>query len=106
VLVVVDEGQHVSRQEVSFLCCSSKKCRSHRVCPCTRRPSINEEGLTIVGTYQPINNLEVCSARGTVSPNHHLVVVVEVDSIGDGAARRRPVRRLVAEAKTSKVFQR
>jgi hypothetical protein len=50
--------------------------------------------------------LEVCVERIGTLPNHGLVVMLEVEAIGDGVARGRPLRHLVAQSQTMKVFER
>jgi hypothetical protein len=67
---------------------------------------LDEESSSVVRTLQPVDGLEVCVEHVGTLPIHGLVVMLEVEAIGDGATRGRPLRRLVAQPQTTKVFER
>jgi hypothetical protein len=48
----------------------------------------------------------VCSPTHGRPPNLGLIVMLEVEAIGDDMARCRPLRHLVAQLQTMKVFER
>jgi hypothetical protein len=100
VLVVLKDGQHVGCLEVSFFC-SCEECLTtgsgHHV-----GYSFDEEGLSVVCTLQPIDGFDVFVRI----PICGLVVMLEVEAIGDGVARGCPLRCLVAQPQTMKVLER
>jgi hypothetical protein len=52
---------------------------------------------------EPVDGLEVYVKCVGTLPNHRLVVMLEVETVGDGAAR--PLCRLIAQPRTTKVFE-
>jgi hypothetical protein len=102
-LVVVEDGQHVSHLKVSLLYCTCEECHTTRLTSAYATHPLDEEGFSVARTYQPIDSLEVCDACVTISPNHRLVVVLEVEAIGDAMTQHLPLCRLVEKVQTMKL---
>jgi hypothetical protein len=80
VIVVLEDDQHVGRLEGSF--CSCEECRTTRSGCANVGYSLDEEGLSVVRTLQPVNGFEVFIGI----PIRELVVMFEVEAIGDDVA--------------------
>jgi hypothetical protein len=63
--------------------------------------SLDEEGLSIVHTLQPVDGLDVL-IRILICG---LVAMLEVEAIGDDVARGCPLHRLVAQPQTTKALE-
>jgi hypothetical protein len=102
VLVVLEDGQHIGHLEVSFFFYSCEECRTTESVRAYVSYSLDEEGLSIVRTLQPVGGLDVFIGI----PICRLVVMLEVEAISDSVARGCPLRHLVAQPHTTKVFKR
>jgi hypothetical protein len=91
-LVVLEDGQHIGLLEVSFFFCSCEECHTSRSGQAHVDYSLDEEGLSVVRTLQPVDGLDVLIRI----PIHGLVVILKVEATGDDVARGRPLRHLVA----------
>jgi hypothetical protein len=57
---------------------------------------LDEEGFCIVSTLQAVNGLEIGVERVSISLNHGLVVLLQVEVIGDNATGTCHLRHLAA----------
>jgi hypothetical protein len=101
VLVVLEDGHHVGCLEVSFFFCSCEECRTTGSGCAYVGYSLDEEGLSVVRTLQPVDSLDVFIGIPIRGP----VGMLEVEAIGDDVAWGCPLRRLVAQPQTTKVFE-
>jgi hypothetical protein len=56
-LVVVEDGQHVSHRKVSLLYCTCEECRTTGSAGAYVTHPLHEEGSSVARTYQPIDGL-------------------------------------------------
>jgi hypothetical protein len=92
VLVILEDGQYVGHLEVSSFCLC-EECHTTRSGRAYVGYSLDEEGLSVVRTLQLVDGLDVFIRI----PICGLVVMLKDEAIGDGVARGRPLRHLVAQ---------
>jgi hypothetical protein len=100
-LVVLEDDQHIGVLEVSFFSCSCEECCTTGSGCAYVGYSLDEEGLSVVCTLQLVDGLDVFIKI----PIHGLVVMLEVEAIGNNVARGHPLRCFVAQPQTTKVFE-
>jgi hypothetical protein len=105
ILVVLDDGQYVRRLQVSLLFCPCEKCHTTGMPSANVAHPLDEEGFCVVGALQPVDGLEICIEPVSFSPNHGLVVILQVEVIGDGVTGTHPLHHFVAQMHATKVFE-